>query len=181
MLMEEIVQGIKVDYTRDSMFDELGLRRLKESYMKVDETSPQQRFAYVAKSFSSNHKHAERLYDYASKHWLSFSTPILSFGRNKNGLPISCFVADTLVKTDNGLQKIQDLNVGTKVLTDDGTYQEIEATRNIESDDIYELEFMGEVFHVTGNHLIQTKEHGWVRVDELDSDIHNIARMIGQS
>ena len=30
--MEELVHGIKVDYSRDSLFDELGLKRLKESY-----------------------------------------------------------------------------------------------------------------------------------------------------
>jgi ribonucleoside-diphosphate reductase alpha chain len=32
------------------------------------------------------------LYEYSSKHWLSYSTPILSFGRSKRGLPISCFL-----------------------------------------------------------------------------------------
>jgi ribonucleoside-diphosphate reductase alpha chain len=36
--------------------------------------------------------HAQRLYEYSSKHWLSYSTPILSFGRSKRGLPISCFL-----------------------------------------------------------------------------------------
>jgi ribonucleoside-diphosphate reductase alpha chain len=60
--------------------------------MREDEVSPQERFAYVSKMFSSNQEHAQRLYDYASKHWLSYSTPILSFGRSKRGLPISCFL-----------------------------------------------------------------------------------------
>ena len=90
--MNEIVHGIKVDYSRDSLFDELGIKRLRESYMREDEVSPQERFAYVSKMFSSNQEHAQRLYDYASKHWLSYSTPILSFGRSKRGLPISCFL-----------------------------------------------------------------------------------------
>lgn len=90
--MEDIVHGIKVDYSRDSLFDELGIKRLKESYMKEDEISPQERFAYVSKSFSSNPEHAQRLYNYSSRHWLSYSTPILSFGRSKRGLPISCFL-----------------------------------------------------------------------------------------
>ena len=97
--------GIDIDYSRDQLFDELGIKRLKESYMLDSETSPQQRFAFVSKSFSSNDDHAQRLYEYASKHWLSYSTPILSFGRTKNGLPISCFLpylhdsADGLVNT----------------------------------------------------------------------------------
>jgi len=88
----DIVHGIKVDYSRDNLFDELGKKRLKESYMKDDETSPQERFAYVSKAFGSNAEHSQRLYEYSSRHWLSYSTPILSFGRSKRGLPISCFL-----------------------------------------------------------------------------------------
>ena len=84
--------GISIDLERDKLFDELGIKRLKESYMKDDEESPQHRFAFVSKSFSSSPEHAQRLYDYASKHWLSYSTPILSFGRSKRGMPISCFL-----------------------------------------------------------------------------------------
>ena len=90
--MEPVVHGITVNYSRDSLFDELGLKRLKESYMREDETSPQERFAYVSNAFGSNPEHAQRLYEYSSKHWLSYSTPILSFGRSKRGLPISCFL-----------------------------------------------------------------------------------------
>jgi ribonucleoside-diphosphate reductase alpha chain len=88
----DIVHGIKVDYTRDSLFDDLGITRLKESYMREDESSPQERFAYVSSTFGSNPEHAQRLYEYSSKHWLSYSTPILSFGRSKRGMPISCFL-----------------------------------------------------------------------------------------
>ena len=83
---------IKIDLTRDALFDSLGLQRLKESYMKDDEQSPQERFAFVSEAFSSDPEHAQRLYEYSSKHWLSYSTPILSFGRSKRGLPISCFL-----------------------------------------------------------------------------------------
>lgn len=84
---------IKIDLSRDDLFDDLGLTRLRESYMRDEEESPQERFAYVCEAFGSNPEHAQRLYDYASQHWLSFSTPILSFGRSKNGLPISCFLS----------------------------------------------------------------------------------------
>jgi ribonucleoside-diphosphate reductase alpha chain len=86
------IHGINIDPTRDSLFDELGIKRLKESYMREDESSPQERFAYVSKTFGSNIEHAQRLYEYSSRHWLSYSTPILSFGRSKRGLPISCFL-----------------------------------------------------------------------------------------
>lgn len=84
--------GIKVDLKRDQLFDQLGMIRLKESYMTDEEQSPQERFAYVSSFFSSNPEHAQRLYEYSSKHWLSYATPILSFGRSKRGLPISCFL-----------------------------------------------------------------------------------------
>ena len=83
---------IKIDLERDKLFDALGLQRLKESYMRDEEVSPQERFAYVSEAFGSNPEHAQRLYDYSSRHWLSYSTPILSFGRSKRGLPISCFL-----------------------------------------------------------------------------------------
>lgn len=83
---------VDIDLSRDALFDELGLQRLKESYMKDDETSPQERFAFVSSAFATNQDHAQRLYNYSSKHWLSYSTPLLSFGRSKRGLPISCFL-----------------------------------------------------------------------------------------
>lgn len=83
---------IIIDPSRDSLFDDLGLKRLRESYMREDEVSPQERFAYVSTKFGSNPDHTQRLYDYSSKHWLSYSTPILSYGRSKRGLPISCFL-----------------------------------------------------------------------------------------
>ena len=84
--------GIQIDYDRDQLFDSLGLQRLKESYMKEEESSPQERFAFVSKTFGTDIEHAQRLYEYASKHWLSYSTPILSYGRSKKGMPISCFL-----------------------------------------------------------------------------------------
>ena len=86
------INGITIDYDRDELFDPLGVQRLKESYMMEEEKSPQERFAYVSSIFGSNPEHAQRLYEYSSKHWLSYSTPILSFGRSKKGMPISCFL-----------------------------------------------------------------------------------------
>ena len=83
----------KLHYENDSMFSDHALKRLKESYMREDEKSPQERFAFVATKFASNPEHAERIYNYASKMWLSFATPILSFGRNTVGMPISCFLS----------------------------------------------------------------------------------------
>jgi ribonucleotide reductase alpha subunit len=169
--------GLTIDPNRDKLIDEYGIRRLRESYMMETEISPQERFAFVSRQFASDSEHAQRLYDYSSKHWLSYSTPILSFGRSSKGLPISCFGDGTLVRTENGFKKIEDICVGDKVLTHTGEYQEVEETRASTSNDIYELTFANEVFLVTGNHLIMTKEHGWMRVDELDPTMHEIAHI----
>jgi ribonucleoside-diphosphate reductase alpha chain len=92
MTSKDVYNGIEIDYGKDNLFDEIGLQRLRDSYMKKGETSPQQRFAYVSKQFSSNPEHAQRLYNYASDFWFGYATPILSFGRNAHSLPISCFL-----------------------------------------------------------------------------------------
>ena len=57
--MEEYL-GLQIDLEKDSLFDELGIKRLQESYMRDDEASPQHRFAFVSKSFGSNPEHAQR-------------------------------------------------------------------------------------------------------------------------
>jgi len=109
-MQTDIVHGIKVDYTRDKLFDELGIKRLKESYMRDDEESPQERFAFVSSKFGSNEEHAQRLYEYSSKHWLSYSTPILAFGRTKRGLPISCFLPYLHDSADGLVECLSEVN-----------------------------------------------------------------------
>ena len=104
------IHGITIDYTRDSLLDDAGKIRLRESYMKDDETSPQERFAFVSKTFSSNPEHAQRLYDYSSRHWLSYATPILSFGRSKRGLPISCFLNYIEDSSEGLVQNLSETN-----------------------------------------------------------------------
>lgn len=106
--------GIKIDLEKDKLFDDLGLKRLRESYMRDEETSPQQRFAYVSKMFGSNPEHSQRLYGYSSRHWLSYATPILAFGRSKNGMPISCFlnfIDDTSAGLVNNLSETNWLSM----------------------------------------------------------------------
>jgi ribonucleoside-diphosphate reductase alpha chain len=110
--------GLRIDRSRDALFDETGLKRLRESYMTEGEASPQERFAFIATKFGSNTEHSQRLYDYASQHWLSWSTPILSFGRSSRGLPISCFLpyiddsAEGLVNTHSEVNWLSVLGGG---------------------------------------------------------------------
>ena len=105
---------LNLDLSRDELIKGISYKRLKESYMRDEEVSPQERFAYVSEAFASNPAHAQRIYDYASKHWLSFSTPILSFGRSKKGLPISCFevyMPDTAEGLVNTLSEVNWLSM----------------------------------------------------------------------
>ncbi len=81
-----------VDYKRDKYLSEFSHKTLQDRYLVDGETSPQDAFARAAKAFSDNEAHAQRLYDYASKLWFMFSTPILSNGGTTRGLPISCFL-----------------------------------------------------------------------------------------
>jgi len=83
---------INIDYSRDELLTDSGKTILKDRYLLPTEASPQDGFARAAKTFADDQAHAQRLYDYASKLWFMFSTPILSNGGTTRGLPISCFL-----------------------------------------------------------------------------------------
>ena len=113
--------AVQIDQSRDALFDELGLMRLRESYMRADEKSPQERFKFVAETFGSNPEHAARIYEYASRHWLSLATPILAFGRTGRGLPVSCYLsymddsAEGLIETLSEVNRLSMLGGGVGI------------------------------------------------------------------
>ena len=84
--------SIKIDYKRDELLDEFALATLKDRYMIPGEESPQEAFVRAAEAFADDEAHAQRLYDYVSKLWFMFATPVLSNGGTTRGLPISCFL-----------------------------------------------------------------------------------------
>lgn len=84
---------VVIDRSRNNLLEEYSISRLKEGYFSATDTDAQDRFAFVSEKFASNPAHAQRLYDYSSKLWLSYATPILAYGRNRKGLPISCFLS----------------------------------------------------------------------------------------
>ena len=96
--------GLDIDLSRDELLSEQAIKLLKDYYLIKGETSPQQAFARAALAFSDEDMGlAQRIYDYASKQWFMFASPILSNAPMPNekprGLPISCFLAyvpDTL-------------------------------------------------------------------------------------
>jgi len=81
-----------IDYERDELLTDFGKTTLKDRYLLPEETSPQDGFMRAAKAFSDNDEMAERIYNYASKLWFMYSTPILSNGGSTRGMPISCFL-----------------------------------------------------------------------------------------
>lgn len=162
-----------------------GWQLFKEKYQYEGQTVKQAYYRIARQAAShlvqyglDSEEWSEKFFQLFWKGWLSPSTPVLSNMGTHKGLPVSCFTAGTLVNTSIGQKPIEALNIGDLVLTHKGTYEPITAVMDRDSDDIYELEFKGEVFHVTGNHLILTKEHDWVRVDELDPLIHEIVQII---
>jgi len=84
--------NIKLDYDRDNTLPDFSIKTLEDRYMVDGETSPQEAFARAARTYSDSDEMAQRIYDYASKLWFMFSTPILSNGGTSRGLPISCFL-----------------------------------------------------------------------------------------
>ena len=83
---------MQLSYNRDKYLSEFSIKTLEDRYLVEGETSPQDAFARAARAFADDEEHAQRLYDYASKLWFMFSTPILSNGGTKRGMPISCFL-----------------------------------------------------------------------------------------
>ena len=79
-------------YNRDKYLSEFSIKTLNDRYMLKNEVSPQEAFARAANAFADDEAHAQRLYNYASKLWFMFSTPVLSNGGTTRGMPISCFL-----------------------------------------------------------------------------------------
>tara|TARA_B100000683_G_scaffold155818_1_gene150546 strand:+ start:649 stop:2418 length:1770 start_codon:yes stop_codon:yes gene_type:complete len=83
---------MKIDYSRDKLLTDFSIKTLQDRYMIAGESSPQEAFARAATAFADDDDHAQRLYDYSSKLWFMFATPVLSNGGTERGMPISCFL-----------------------------------------------------------------------------------------
>jgi len=92
------IYGINIDLNRDERLSTQALKLLKDFYLEKGETSPQEAFARAAVAYSAGDKElAQRIYDYVSKGWFMYSSPVLSNapleGDKWKGLPISCFLS----------------------------------------------------------------------------------------
>jgi len=95
---------INIDVSRDTLLSEQATQLLRDYYMLKSEVSPQEAFARASLAYcDGDYDFAQRIYDYASKQWFMFSSPVLSNApkpkESFKALPISCFltyVGDTL-------------------------------------------------------------------------------------
>jgi len=92
---------IKIDLARDELLTDYAVGMLKDFYMIEGESSPQEAYRRAATAWSMykdtlDEGLAERLYEYVSKKWFMFASPVLSNapeeGKKTRGLPISCFL-----------------------------------------------------------------------------------------
>jgi ribonucleoside-diphosphate reductase alpha chain len=93
-----VVEGVRIDPSRDSLLTDFGRKTLEDRYLLPGESS-QHMFARVATAYADDTAHAQRIYDYISRLWFMPATPVLSNGGADRGLPISCFlngVSDSL-------------------------------------------------------------------------------------
>lgn len=108
-MLDSVVQlpghhPVRVDHSRDALLTAFGKATLNNRYLLPDE-SYQDLFGRVASYYGANPAHAQRLYDYISRHWFMPATPVLSNGGTSRGLPISCF----LNEANDSLRGIVDL------------------------------------------------------------------------
>ena len=82
---------VHVNRSRDALLTDFGRATLSDRYLMPGEDF-QDLFARVASYYGDDPAHAQRIYDYMSKHWFMPATPVLSNGGTSRGLPISCFL-----------------------------------------------------------------------------------------
>ena len=118
-------------------YSEQAEKLLKDYYLLPGETTPDQAYARAAVAYSYGDMGlAQRIYDYASRGWFMFASPVLSNaplpGDKPRGLPISCFltyVPDSLTGLIDHTAELRWLSVkGGGV---GGHWSDIRSTSNI--------------------------------------------------
>ena len=101
---ENTKNDVRPNYSRDHLLTEFGKATLLDRYLLPGEKF-QDMFLRVAKQYSDDFEHCERIYNYISKLWFMPATPVLSNGGAKRGLPISCFLNSVQDSLDGILSK----------------------------------------------------------------------------
>lgn len=153
---------------------------LKRGYLK-DGQSAEDRVVEIANTAEESLKiknFSKKFIDYISKGWFSLSSPVWANYGAGRGMPISCLAGNSWINTLNeGGKQIKDIAIGDEVLTHKGRYKKvIDLQVRGSEDDLYELKVQTRLtpIKITGNHPVLTNL-GWVRVDELEPNVHYIA------
>ena len=93
--------SIQIKKERDDLLTDYAIGMLKDFYMREYEKSPQEAYSRASQAWATykgkmDEALAQRLYNYVSKKWFMFASPVLSNAPNgtkkDKGLPISCFL-----------------------------------------------------------------------------------------
>lgn len=172
---------ITPDYTRDSLFSEQALELFIKHYLIDGEKSPQDAFIRAAVAYSAGDADlASRIYDYVSRGWFMFASPVLSnaapAGEKPKALPISCFlgfVGDSLDSLINHQSELAWLSVkGGGV---GGHWGSVRAVSNKAPGPIPFIKVADSAMTAYRQGTCYTPDTevmtdvGWVRFDELES------------
>ena len=110
--------GVTLTPERSEAFTEQGQALLSKYYTAEGETDPQVALARPAVAFCGGDLElAQRIYDYVSKKWFMYASPVLSnapeVGKHHKGLPISCF----LTEVDDSLEDLMAHSTETRWLS----------------------------------------------------------------
>lgn len=93
--------NITIDRNHNKLITLAGHSTIDARYLQPGEDF-QDLIVRIVRAYGDNKDHAQRLYNYISRHWFMPATPVLSNGGTTRGLPISCF----LNETDDSLEGI---------------------------------------------------------------------------
>lgn len=176
-----------VDHDKDEAYSYAAIEQLVSKYLVRNRVtgeiyeSPQVRYIVASAVVMHNEpkntrmKHIKEYYQAASDGLFTLATPVLAGLGTPTKQFSSCFPAGQKVWTSKGEVNIEDIAIGEKVLTHDGSYQKVLATRVqpapqdslIQINNVYSL---NDEFDCTEDHLIMClKRH-------MEGDHHNSKR-----
>lgn len=91
------------DFSKAVLQDRYLLKEIKDEEGNISQKNEnfQELFKRVAEAYKDDDAHGQRIYDYMSKCWFMPASPVLTNGGTTRGLPISCFLNETLDTIDS--------------------------------------------------------------------------------
>lgn len=176
--------NLMIDYNRDYLYDYFGYKTLEKSYLLKSNGNiierPQDMLLRVASTLQQgNLELIKKTYDYMSLGYYTHASPTM-FNAGTNHMQLSsCFVENTEVMTMNGIKKIQEINIGDKVVSHTGQIKNVSQIHKnpLNNRDIYELiVHKSKPIYVTGNHRFwaitkDNEEPRWISIKEMTNEI----------